>query len=268
MSGTLVLLHGAFCGGWCFADFAGHFVAHGWRCLAPDLRHHAPAAGGGAPAALATTGLADYCGDLAALCASLPEPPVIVGHSLGGLLAQQLAARGLARALILLAPAAPWGVFLSSHDEIANALGLLKAGAFWHKVLHPDFETAVATSLDKLDPLRQRRTFERLVPESGRAMFETVYWMFDYRQASAVDHHRVTCPVLCLVGSDDRVVAPATVRSVARRYRRVASYAELPGMSHFLFGEAGEERLIAACADFLDRLPPPGVDPQQGAAGR
>ncbi len=58
---------------------------------------------------LAKQSIADYTRDMTAFIARLPEPPVIVGHSMGGLIGQQLAAQGLARALVLLAPGGAMG---------------------------------------------------------------------------------------------------------------------------------------------------------------
>lgn len=253
--GTILFVHGAFCGGWCFDSFAPRFAAEGWHTLTPDLPHHDADSRSRPADGLSRVGLAAYRADLERRIRALPEPPMIVGHSMGGLLAQQLAARGLARALVLLAPSPPWGIFPGTAGELQNAAGLLRAGAFWHKALHPDFETAAANSLDRLTPDQQRAAFARLGPESGRALFEILYWMFDLHHASAVDHHKVRCPVLIAVGSDDKVVSPETARSIRHRYRRVAELHVVPGMSHFIFGEAAEDRLAELCLGWLARQP-------------
>lgn len=251
--GTILFVHGAFCGGWCFDSFAPRFAAEGWQTLAPDLPHHDADSRSRPSDRLGRVSLAAYRADLETRIRALPEPPLIVGHSMGGLLAQQLAARGLARALILLAPSPPWGIFPATVGEMHNATGLLRAGAFWHKALHPDFETAAANSLDRLTPEQQRAAFARLGPESGRALFEILYWMFDLHHTSAVDHRKVRCPVLIAVGSDDKVVSPETARSIRHRYRRVAELRVIPGMSHFIFGEPAEDRLTELCLGWLDR---------------
>ena len=78
-------------------------------------------AGATPPKELGRTSLLDYAADLEKLIAGLDDKPVLVGHSMGGLLAQMLAARGLARACVLLAPSAPWGVLPSTMFEIASA---------------------------------------------------------------------------------------------------------------------------------------------------
>ena len=121
----LIMVHGAFCGGWAFEAFRQPFEADGWRCLAPDLRGHGPGAG---PGDVAQVSMADYAKDVAALIVAEPTPPVLIGHSLGGLVAQMAATRARVSALILLAPSAPWGVVGSSLEEAASAFGLYALG--------------------------------------------------------------------------------------------------------------------------------------------
>jgi pimeloyl-ACP methyl ester carboxylesterase len=91
---TVVFIHGAFCGGWCFEDFVPEFEARGFTCHVPDLRFHVSGPAREPDPQLAQTSIADYTRDMEGLVAGLPEPPVIVGHSMGGLIGQQLAAKG------------------------------------------------------------------------------------------------------------------------------------------------------------------------------
>src|SRR6185436_6652605 len=107
MKSPVVLIHGAFCGPWSLQGLQQKFERCGYSCTAPALRFHDRAR---PPPALATTGLADYAADLEDEVRALRSPPILVGHSMGGLMAQQVAARTKVAALILLAPSAPWGL--------------------------------------------------------------------------------------------------------------------------------------------------------------
>jgi pimeloyl-ACP methyl ester carboxylesterase len=175
MPRQIVIIHGAFAGGWCFENFAGAFEHCGWTCHAPDLRLHGREAGEGVKAKpdarLAGTSIADYTDDIARFIASLDEPPFLIGHSMGGIISQQLAAKGLARAVVLLASGAPWGILPSSDEERAVATGLMSAGRFWTEALTPVFEVAARDSLANLDEGAKRRVFDKLGPESERAIF-------------------------------------------------------------------------------------------------
>ena len=116
----IVMIHGAFCGPWSFERFAESFTAAGYKVHAPVLRHHD--CGREPPARLGRVSLTDYADDLVKLIDGLDETPVLVGHSMGGLLAQMLAARGKARAIALLAPSAPWGVWPSTLFEVDSTV--------------------------------------------------------------------------------------------------------------------------------------------------
>ena len=105
MAKVAVLIHGMWATPDVWRNWRTFLEERGWQTTAPVLRHH-DAAPSSPPAALGTTSLLDYAADLADL-ADLAEKPVVIGHSMGGLLALMLCARGLARAGVLLTPAPP-----------------------------------------------------------------------------------------------------------------------------------------------------------------
>jgi pimeloyl-ACP methyl ester carboxylesterase len=207
-----------------------------------------------APSALATTSLADYAADLEEEIAALEAPPILVGHSMGGLLAQMLAARLTVAAGILLAPSAPWGVPPASLSEIAAASALLLRPVFWTQLLKPDRHIALSQSLGGLPPESREAVFARLGPESGRAMLEIMHWGLDMTRASAVEAGAVACPLLLLAGAEDKVNAPGTVARIAARYGARATLETFPGMGHWLVGEPGWEKLAARAIAWLDDL--------------
>ena len=202
------------------------------------------------PRALATTSLTDYANDLEALIAELGTTPILIGHSLGGLLAQILAARGLARTVVLLAPSAPWGVIPSTFFEIGSAQALFFAGDFWNQILMPHYAIAAANSLDKLSAKKRDAVYARFVPESGLATFETLHWMLDSRRAAYVRANNVACPIICLSGGEDKINPPSTVRKIVERYRS-AVHEVLPGRSHWLLVEDGWQTVAARILRWL-----------------
>jgi len=200
MKPPVLFIHGAFCGPWSLEGLQKKFEKAGYPCKAPALRFHDQAR---APAALGTTGLADYAADLQHVISALKKPPILVGHSMGGLLAQQLAARVKVAALVLLAPSAPWGVPPTTLFEIGAAQAMHLQPGYWNMVLEPSRDVALAHSLDKLPRHMREDVLSRLVSESGRATFEIMSWGMDLNHASAVDADAVRAPLLFLTGSDD-----------------------------------------------------------------
>lgn len=236
----VVFVHGAFCGGWAFEAFREPFEAAGFESHAPNLPHHER---GADMEALAQAGLKDYATAIAAYVRALNAPPLLVGHSLGGLVVQLVAAQAEVKGLVLLAPSAPWGVPPTTLDEHGNHLGLSLLGDYWRRPIPPDYRVARATTLDRLSHEDARRAFARFVPESGRAVREAMQWWSDASMSSQAPVHRIAAPVLGLAGGRDRVNAASTVRRVISRFPDgQAHFHEFPEMSHWLVGEpeAGE----------------------------
>lgn len=243
---TVIFAHGAFCGGWAFEQFRQPFEARGLRCLVPDMRGHAAGEARGATAGLS---MSDYAGDLARLIAEQAEPPILIGHSLGGLVAQMAAARAPVRALVLLAPSPPWGVAGGSMGEAISAMSLYGLGAFWLQAIDPDYGSAKGYSLDRLASPERHAIFERMVPESGRALWETLNWWLDPMTTTSVPASAIAAPVLALCGERDHIHPPATVTQVAQRLG--GDFQVLDGMSHWLIAEPGWDAAAAVCLDWL-----------------
>jgi non-heme chloroperoxidase len=253
MHSPVVLIHGTNAGPWSMANFALCFEGKGWRCHSPAHRHHdRPAAE--QETALVGLGIADYVEDLAALVEALGTPPILVGHSLGGVVAQQIAARGLARGIVLLNGSVNWGILPSTANERALGKLLMSAGPFWEGTVLPDFETMARFGLNKLAPEMQRTVFDRLGPESGRVIFELFFWMFDENATTRIDYDRVSCPVLVVSGDDDLAVSTATARQIAERHGPNATFREFGGFGHYLTLEPEWRTIAEACAAWMAQV--------------
>src|SRR5271165_261347 len=99
---ALLFVHGAFCGSWVWSEhFLPFFADRGWRCIAVSLRGHGKSAG---RERLDSFGIDEYVADAASAAAGLDHPPVVIGHSMGGLIAQHFVQKHRASGLALLAP--------------------------------------------------------------------------------------------------------------------------------------------------------------------
>src|SRR5262249_24216646 len=85
MSASLIFVHGAFCGGWAVDKVRKPFEAAGFATRTPDLPFHER---GADLERLAQCGVRDYADAIVKQARDLPAPPVLIGHSLGGLVAQ------------------------------------------------------------------------------------------------------------------------------------------------------------------------------------
>lgn len=262
MGKSIVLIHGAFAGPWCLDDYKNFFQERGWTCHAPALRHHDgdPQA---APAPdFADTSIMDYTKDIATYVEKLGTRPVLLGHAVGGLIVQQVAALGLASGVVLINPNAAWGMLPDTNDERAVARAFMEQGSFWKTPIRIEFNQIAPYAFNKLDKATQHAVFDRLGPESGRVMFEMFFWVFDDHRAVAVDFDKVTCPVLVVSGEEDRAVRHAVGQEIARKYGANGTFHLARGHAHYLFMEPGWGKVAAYCADWLsEHVRPQGESP-------
>jgi pimeloyl-ACP methyl ester carboxylesterase len=240
------MVHGAFCGGWVFDDFAEPFRAAGHQVLTPDLPGHAATSPAGAVAGLS---MSDYAKAIAGVAAGLDRPPVLLGHSMGGLVCLMAAGLVPTSGLVLLAPSPPWGVTGSTMEEAISAVSLYALGPFWIQSIEPDRAAFMRYCVDRLSPAERSATFRKVRRESGRAMFEVLNWWLDPFMTTSLRPHRIRAPVLALTGDRDVIHPPATVRETARRVN--GEVRTLPGMSHWLPAEPGWRDIARDCVDWL-----------------
>jgi pimeloyl-ACP methyl ester carboxylesterase len=237
---TIFMIHGMWVGPWFWDNYVDLFGQAGYRCVAPTLRFHDMDPAAEPDPRLGATSLLDYAEDLEREIRALGTQPIIMGHSMGGLLAQIVGSRGLAKALVLLGPAPPAGNRMLLHPSVLRSFwsGQTK-WAFWGKPFRQTFEEAVYSMLHLLPPDEQREAYGRLVYESGRAASEIGYWFIDPRRAARVEESDVTCPVLVVGASEDRITPAQITRWVARKYSSVSTYKQFDNHAHYLVAQPG-----------------------------
>jgi pimeloyl-ACP methyl ester carboxylesterase len=228
------MIHGAFSGGWVFEEFGERFRAAGHRVATPDLPGHRP---GDPPSAVVGLSMRDYADAMVREARNLERPPIIVGHSLGGLVALLTAARVKTAGLVLLAPSPPWGIAGATLEEAISAVALYALGPYWAQAIQPEFNAFSRFNVDRLPKAERRAVFERMGAESGRALFETLNWWLDPFMTTLAQPARIGAPILAVVGEKDVIHPPGTVGETARRLG--AQFKVLPNMSHWLPAEPG-----------------------------
>lgn len=236
----LLMVHGLAHGAWSFAEhWLPAAAERGWPAYAVSLRGHG---GSGGARHLRRTLTRDYVHDVLQTIAELPEPPVLVGHSLGALVAQLVADRYPLRGLVLLTPA-----------PMHSALGALVAIG---RDRPSDVLGAVAGRTLSMAP---DILFEGLDPQAARAYSDRTGTESPFVQWELLLRRRVgpvRCPVLVVGAPGDRLVRPADVRRTAEAYGVEPVW--FPGMGHDVMLDAGWDRVLDTVLDFAADLPPWG----------
>jgi len=237
----LLFVHGAFHGAWCWDEhFLDYFTERGYRALAVSLRGHC----GETNPPVNDFTVSDYVDDVRTVARSLPTPPVVIGHSMGGFVVQKYLAAHPAPAGVLLASAPPYGLRRAMFRVAArNARHSGRPAALRRPLLffgNPAVARATFYHPDTPEELVGRYT-DRLCDESTRVLYR------DLLYADLAEPERVTSPTLVLGAAGDGFFSEHEVTATARAYRTHAEF--FPGMGHNLMLEPG----WAVVADRIDR---------------
>jgi non-heme chloroperoxidase len=261
MSDTIVFIHGAWLAANSWEPFAGFFAERGYATLTPEWPRKAAdvARQRASSEDLAGLGVQEIVDHHAAIIDSLDAPPILIGHSFGGLIAQILNGEGRGRAAVALDPAAPKGVKRVPLSSLRAAAPAIAHPSKRHGVVDLDFDQFNYAFTNTWPEEEARAAFERYaVPETGRIFFEDGLANFTLHGPTEVDFDRAERgPLLITVGEHDHTVPPAVARSNFHHYRdsaAVTEFVEFPGRSHLLMAGEGWEEVAQYVADWLDRV--------------
>ena len=221
---AILLIHGAFGHPRHFSAWVEILSQGGFGCHAPSLPGHAPSD----TSALAVLTLNDYLAALQNEVTRLSAPPIIIGHSTGGLLAQQLAATLPCRALVCVASAPPWTLALQMRalPLVLPLMPRILSG----RPIRPSEATLRNLALHDLPEKEQRELLPTFGAESGRACRAMILGL------ARLHDNRFRGPILCVSGNQDRVISNRTSKAIASYYgaRHEVFYAR----GHFLIASS------------------------------
>lgn len=250
MTKTVLMIHGVGSSAEAFVKLAPAFAERGWRVeaptLRPDLRKH-----DAAPPELATVSLADYVAEVSAIAKRLTAedgaPPMVIGHSMGGLLAQKLAEAGLVAGAVLVTPASPPDAVgarsLAQAFTFANILFTGKPQARSHRIWKTGFTWGV---LNRVPKARHDALWQGNLYDSGRVYADLAYPHEDPNRTAFVDETKINVPMLVIGAALDRTTPIDGVRKVAAKYNKIgADYREYAANGHWIVDEPGTDAVIA-----------------------
>jgi pimeloyl-ACP methyl ester carboxylesterase len=248
----VVFVHGAWHAAWCWDEyFLAYFARHGYPAYAFSFRRHGTSAGS---TSLRRCRIADYVADLAAFVQQFPAPPILVGHSMGGLVVQKYLERASVPAAVLLASVPPQGALQATLRTIKRIpWQFIKANLQLR--LYPLVETPELT---------RAAFFSRALPEAAllkyfRLIQDESYLAFlDMLLLSLPRPGRVATPLLVLGAEQDAIFRPHEVRATALSYGTEAVL--FPDMAHDMMLEPNWQAVADTIIGWLGRLQQPGSD--------
>jgi len=251
-SRTIVMIHGMWSTPVVWDNYRRFYGERGYRVVTPCLRHHDRLPGEVPHPDLGTTSVLDYAADLEAEIRGLDEVPYVIGHSMGGFLAQLMASRGLAQSAVLLASAHCAPLFALRMEAIWIFRQALFTTPFWRSTQKPNFETMQWGVLNGLSTPDAAALYNTLIPESGRTLLELALWFIDKNRAAYIEKGSVRCPMLFMTGEEDRLTPANLGRRIAQYHGKAARFELLRGHAHWLPSEPGWEHIAARALQFFE----------------
>jgi pimeloyl-ACP methyl ester carboxylesterase len=244
----LLFVHGAWHGAWCWdVNFLDFFADKGYRTLALSLRGHGTSPGP-KPPHLAT--IADYVDDVASVAKSLPRPPIVVGHSLGGFVVQKYLESHDAPAAVLVASAPPQGI-----------TWFMLRGARRHPMhmMRTLLTTKSLHGVGATPELTREHFYSRFTPEADVVRYTEPLveeyagrWFLDMLFLKLPRPARVSAPLLVLGAEHDVCFTQREVRDTARAYGTEAEI--FSDMGHNMMLEPGWDTVARRIHTWLEML--------------
>ena len=244
---TIVLINGLWIGALGWELWTQHYTDKGYRVIAADWpgREGEPERMRRDSRNFASLGLANVVDHYEQLIRKLETPPIIIGHSLGGLVTQILLDRGWSAAGVAVAsapikgvrrfPLASWKIGLSA---LGNPFNERETTSLSPKQFHEMFANTLTRA-------QSRSAFTRYVlPGPNRVLLETILANFSRRTATTVNVRNDTrAPLLLVAGGKDRLAPPLLVKANFDLYRESKAetdYKEFPDEANFTFLQQAE----------------------------
>ncbi|TIC79525.1 alpha/beta hydrolase [Nocardioides sp. GY 10113] len=258
MNRPVVFIHGLWLHATSWQPWMELFAGAGYEPCAPGWPHEPPTVTEARenPDAVANFSIDDITEHYAAIIADLDQPPVIVGHSFGGLIAEKLLGQGVGAGAVAIDPAQIKGVLplplaqlRAGLPALGNPANLHRSVSLTRKEFRFGFGNAV--SEEESDALYERWA----IPSPARPLFQAATANFVMHAQAAVDTaNDERGPLLLISGTADHTVPDVVTRSTFKQYRDSSAVTELKqfeGRGHSLTIDGGWREVAEEVLDWL-----------------
>ena len=255
----MMLIHGAWLSSGSWANFADYFSSQGFDVSAPEwprkegdvaeLRENADELEG--------LGLTEIVDHYEAEIRTLDEPPILIGHSFGGLIVELLLDRGLGRAGVAMSPAPPKGILVLPFSSLKAASPALAHPSRWHGVVPLTLEEFTYGFVNTFSPEEAAAAYEKYaVPESGQIFYEAGFANFHLHPPTEVHFKSGDRAPLLIIGAEKDNTVPASLsQKQYKKYEKSEAqtdYIEFADRPHLMMVAEGWEEIAAAIESWLD----------------
>ena len=256
----IVLIHGLWVTALSWEHWIERYTARGYNVIArgwpgmdvsiDELRRD--------PAAIANIGVAEIVDHFDRIIRELNHPPVLIGHSFGGLIVEILLDRGLGAAGVAIDPAPVKGILNLPLSTLRVSFPVLRNPAKVHRSteLTPEhFHYAFTNTLTEEEAAQVFERYE--VPGPARVLFQAGLANFNPRSPTRVNFDNSDrAPLLLIAGGKDHIAPASVTRANYELFSKstaITEFKEFPERSHFTIGEPGWESVADYALDWALR---------------
>ncbi|HXZ57263.1 MAG TPA: alpha/beta hydrolase [Gaiellaceae bacterium] len=255
----LMFIHGAWLSARSWETYADYFGKKGYDVSAPEwprkqgdveeLRETADDVAG--------LGVTEIVEHYESLIGELDSPPVLIGHSYGGLFVELLLDRGLGRAGVAMSPAPPKGILALPFSTLKAASPALAHPSRWHGVAPLTLEEFTYGFVNTFTPEKAKEAYDRYcVPETGQIFYEGGFANFHLHPPTEVHFKKGERAPLLIVGADADHTVPAKLsKAQYKKYEHSPAqtdYLEFAGRPHLHMVADDWEEVAEAVAGWVD----------------
>lgn len=234
----VVLIHGMWSTPETLKDLRAAFEEQGYLVHVPCLPFHLPKnqLRGELGKKLATASLDDYVSCIGECIEQLDRKPIVVGHSMGGLLGQLVAAKYDCEKLILLSSAPPAGINAFKWSVMRTFGHNLFLFPLWRKTTNLLLKNIQYGIANTQSASIHKEIVQNASYESGRVTWQISMWFLFRKPPSRVLYQNIHCPVLLIGGTEDKITPIKIQEKLAKRYSNQAVLNVIKGACHWTIG--------------------------------
>jgi pimeloyl-ACP methyl ester carboxylesterase len=254
---TIVFIHGLWIHSSSWQAWMDFFQAKGYQTLNPGWPGDSAtvAASRANPDAIANHGVTEIADSYEKVIKGLSEPPILIGHSFGGLLAQILLGRGVAAAAVAIDPAPMKGVWQlpvstlkASLPVLGNPFNLKKA----YSLTYDDFRYGFANAVPEAEA---HELYDKwTIPGPCRPLFQAATAAFAGMETKVNTDNTTRGPLLITGGGSDHIAPPILGQASAKKYNSsvVTDFKLFEGRGHSLIVDHGWKDVAEYSLEWLN----------------